>query len=164
MKNIVIAGIILAIILLGGFFLLRFLPSIGSPLKNNSFLFPFQKTPAAVINRQTFKLSIAATDQEKQIGLSGKQNLSQDYGMLFPFEKDGYYAFWMKNMKFPIDIIYIRANKVTEVLENVQPPSSPDVNPQILRPKELADTVLEINAGLAKKYNIKKGDAVTIKK
>lgn len=164
MKNVVIAGIILVTILLGGFFLLRFLPSMSSPLENNSFLNPFQKTPTAAINKQTFKLYIAATEQEKQIGLSNRKNLPQDYGMLFPFEKDGYHAFWMKNMKFPIDIIYIRDNKVIEVLEKVQPPSSPDVNPQILRPKELANTVLEINAGLAKKHNIKKGDTVTIKK
>ena len=123
---------------------------------------PFFKTSTATVNSQRFNLYIAKTNKDKEIGLSGRDSLPKDYGMLFPFEHDGYYSFWMKNMKFPIDIIYIYDNKVVEVFKNAQPPKSPSEMPQIFRPTEKADTVLEINAGLADKYNIKKGTEVKV--
>ena len=81
--------------------------------------------------------------------------------MVFPFNKADYYSFWMKDMKFPIDIIYLKDKKIVTIFENVLPQSS-DQNPEILNPEEPSDTVLEINAGLARKYNLKKGDIIRL--
>lgn len=129
---------------------------------NPDFKSPFSKTPAITIKNQTFSLLVAKTPKETQIGLSDKPSLPQNEGMLFIFEKPDQYAFWMKNMKFSLDIIFINDNKIVTIIENAEPPKNKDENPQILRPDELADKVLEINSGLSKKYGFEKGDEVKI--
>lgn len=128
-----------------------------------SFQFFFANNKEVGINNHVFKVSIAQTSEEKQIGLSNKSSLPQDQGMLFPFEKEGFYSFWMRDMKFPIDIIYIRKNKIVTIYQNVQPPKIKEENIPLYKPEEPADKVLEINAGLSQKYGFKKGDEVKIK-
>ncbi len=122
----------------------------------------FGKTPTVIINGQTFNLYTAKSEKDQEIGLSNKDSMPENYGMIFIFNKPGFYPFWMKDMKFPIDIIYIDKNKVVQVFDNLQPPKTPVSSLVIYKPQEPADTVLEINAGLSKKYNIKKGDSVKI--
>ena len=80
--------------------------------------------------------------------------------MLFPFEKADYYSFWMKNMKFPIDIIYINKNHIVTIHQNIKPPKTKEESLPIYKPEDPSDTVLEINAGLSEKYKFKKGDTV----
>lgn len=120
------------------------------------------KTPTATINNHTFKLEVAKTQKEKGVGLSTKSTLEQNVGMLFPFDKPGYYPFWMKNMKFPIDIIFIRNGRIVTIHKNIKPPRNPNENPPIYNSKEPADIVLEINAGLSEKYKFKRGDIVKL--
>ena len=120
----------------------------------------FSKTPKAIINNQTFDLLLAKTDKEKALGLSEKQSLPQNSGMLFVFEKPNYYSFWMKEMKLPIDIIFISKNRIITVYHDVKPPQTPQESLPIYKPEEPADMVLEINAGQAQKYNLKKGGEV----
>lgn len=122
----------------------------------------FEKSPSATINNQTFTLLVAKTPQEKETGLSEKTTLAENSGMLFVFDKADYYSFWMKTMKIPIDIIYINKDKIVTIIENAEPPKSQDQNLPIYKPDEPADKVLEINAGLSKKYGFKKGDFVKI--
>ena len=123
--------------------------------------FLLNKNPTVTINSHQFKLLITKTTLDKQIGLSKYKSLPQDQGMLFSFGKADYYLFWMKEMKFPIDIIYIKNDKIVSIFQNVQPPKSPNTtNIPVYRPTDSSDTVLEINAGLSKKYNIKNGDSV----
>lgn len=126
-------------------------------LKNNQF---FKATPTVSVNNQSIKVTVAESTEDKQIGLSKFSSLPKDEGMLFPFERPGRYPFWMKEMKFPIDIIYLNKNKVVTVFENVEPPKNKNENPPIYQPTEQADNVLEINAGLSKEYGIKKGTEV----
>lgn len=128
-------------------------------VQNFSF---FQKTPKAVINSQTFNLLLAKTDKEKRIGLSEKKSLPENSGMLFVFEKPDYYSFWMKEMQFPIDIIFIKENKIVTIYADLKPPKTQDESLPIYKPAEPADMVLEINSGLAQKYNLKKGDEVKL--
>lgn len=116
----------------------------------------------ATINNHTFKIAVARTSRDKQIGLSGRTSIPDDEAMLFPFDKPDYYSFWMKQMKFPIDIIYINGNKVVTVHKNVQPPQGQNADLPIYRPDQPADKVLEIKANLSDKYNIKPGDTVAI--
>lgn len=125
--------------------------------------FPFMRTSTASINSQTFKLYAATSDKDRMVGLSDRASMPQDYGMLFTFDKPDYYPFWMKDMKFPLDIIFINGQKIVTIYQNVQPPSSSSDTLPILKPDEPADKVLEINAGLSQKYNFKKGDEVQIK-
>jgi uncharacterized membrane protein (UPF0127 family) len=121
-----------------------------------------KKTPQVTINNHIFNLAIAKTDTEKEIGLSKYKNIPQNFGMLFPFGKPDYYSFWMKNMKFPIDIIFIRNNKIVTIFKNASPPKSNNELLPIYRNQNLSDTVLEINTGFSDKYNFKTGDLVKI--
>jgi uncharacterized membrane protein (UPF0127 family) len=112
----------------------------------------------ATINNHTFILKIANSVEEKQIGLSGIDSLPRDQGMLFSFYSKDYHSFWMKDVKFPIDIIYIDDDTVITVVSRAEPATTE--NPQVYKPEEPANKVLEINAGLSEEYGIKKGDKV----
>ncbi len=152
--KVIIALFALLLLIVGGIVFLQS-NQIGISL-------PFTKTATATINNHKFVLLIAKSAKEKEIGLSEKTALPQDTGMLFPFEKADYYSFWMKNMKISIDIIYINKNKIVAIYENLKPPATNQENIPIFKPEEVSNAVLEINAGLSKKYNFKKGDEVKI--
>lgn len=122
----------------------------------------FKKTPTVTINGQSFKATTATTEPEREIGLSNTASLPQDQGMIFIFEKPDFYSFWMKNMKFPIDIIYINNDTIVTIASNAQPPKENNENLIIYTPTAQADKVLEISAGLSEKYKFKNGDKVTI--
>lgn len=129
-------------------------------LNHNS---PDKKTPQATINNHIFNLETARTEKEKGIGLAKYTNIPQNFGMLFIFEKPGSYSFWMKNMKFPIDIIFIKNNKIIKIFNNVPTPKSDNEQLSIYTPDQLSDAVLEISAGLSEKYKFKNGDPIKIK-
>lgn len=135
---------------------------IGLSVWQSSIKSKTVKSPTAKINNHEFKLRIAKTAEEKEIGLSKYENLSKDLGMLFPFEKPDYYSFWMKQMKFPIDIIYIKNGRIVTIYKNVMPPKKPTDELLIYKPREPSNMVLEINAGLTSKYNLKEGDRVNL--
>lgn len=124
---------------------------------------PFKVTQKTTINNHTFKVKVVNSDMEKQIGLSQTKNLPPDYAMLFPFNQEGYYSFWMKDMKFPIDIIYINNKRIVKVFQNVAAPNQNESLKIYVSPTP-ADTVLEIKAGLSEKYKLKEGDKVLIDK
>lgn len=119
------------------------------------------RTTKVTIKEHEFLASVAKTNTEKEIGLSNKTSLTDDAGTLFIFEKSDYYPFWMKNMKFPIDIIFINNNRIVTIFLNQKVPN-PNENIPIVKPEEPSDMVLEINANLSNKYNFKKGDEVKI--
>lgn len=123
-----------------------------------SYNFSFFKNPSVTINDKTFKLLVAKSEEDRQIGLSKHERLEEDHGMIFIFNKPSNYSFWMKGMKFPIDILYIRENKIVTIYKDQKLESSG--SPTVLTPKEEADKVLEINAGLSDKYKFKEGDKV----
>lgn len=109
------------------------------------------------INDQLFYVDVAATPAEKAKGLGGRKTLAPNHGMLFPYDHKEKYGFWMKDMQFPIDIIWIEGNIVAEVTHNVPVDSEPHKSYQ---PYVAVDKILELNAGEASKYNIKQGDKV----
>lgn len=117
----------------------------------------------AKINNQTFKVDVADEPNEWQHGLSGRNSLDKDAGMLFIFKSTAYHNFWMKDMKFPIDIIFIKGDTVVSIVKNAKPPTSKNDVLPLYKPEQPADRVLEINAGLSDKYKMKKGDKVEIK-
>lgn len=127
-----------------------------------------QKTPVPpskiTIDNHTFSIDVATTSAEQQQGLSGKDSLPQDQGMLFVFKTPDRYAFWMKGMKFPLDIIFIDNNKIVSISHEVPAPKDVnDTNLAVYTPDAPANQALEINSGLAKSFNFKSGDAVTVK-
>jgi uncharacterized membrane protein (UPF0127 family) len=118
------------------------------------------KNPRAEINGHVFSLYLAETPEEQSVGLAKYKKIDTNQGMLFLFNKSDYYSFWMKNMQFPIDIIFVNGNKVVDIFQNV--PVSLNGELPIYTTKTKADKVLEINASLAKKYDIKIGSEIKI--
>ena len=104
------------------------------------------------------RVEVARTDEERSAGLGGRESLRTDEGMLFVFDKQGFYVFWMKDMLFPLDIVWINKDKkIVDVITDVQPETYPDfeyVN------DFLATSVLEVNAGFFEKHGLKLGDTV----
>lgn len=134
---------------------------LGIFLINNNLINNI-KRPLVQIKNVQFHAEIAKTDLQREKGLSIYNKIDNNFIMVFPFTNPGYYTFWMKDMKFPIDIIYVRNNKIVDIFQNVNYPKS-DNNPlPIYKPSSLSDTVLEINSGLSNKYNFKTGDSVKI--
>jgi uncharacterized membrane protein (UPF0127 family) len=108
-----------------------------------------------MLDGQTIRVSIADTDAARQLGLGGRAGLAPDEGMLFIFPQDGVYSFWMKDMRFSIDMIWLSSGgAVTYMAQNV----SPDTYPKAFGPNTPARYVLELPAGYAKEHTVKIGD------
>ena len=113
----------------------------------------------ACVKNKCFKVETAVTTQEREIGLMNREYLASDSGMLFIFEKEDIYNFWMKNTLISLDIIWIdRNNKVIFIKENAEPCKVEKC--ELFGPNEKALYVLEINKGLAKEIKLKTGDVV----
>lgn len=151
MKKVLAAFALLIVVIAGGILAQNYLKTYS--------LFQTQKNPKAVINKNSFELIIVSTPKEMEIGLSKTSSLPQNKGMLFSFKTPDYYSFWMKNMKIPIDIIFLSKDEIVTIFNKVKPPL-PNESPTIYRPDKPSDKVFEINAGLSEKYNFKKGDKV----
>src|SRR5258708_1067157 len=109
-----VLGIIgIVIILIIGFLLFL--------IVRNSFHLSNSKNATVTINNHIFNVEVGRSIPDTEKGLSGRASLGQDNGMLFIFGHADYYAFWMRNMKFPLDIIYIRDKKIVSIINSVPP-------------------------------------------
>lgn len=106
-------------------------------------------------------VTISDSIMERTLGLMLKDDLSDTEGMLFIFESEGYYDFWMKNMNFPIDIIWISSNFSVIHIEQNCPPCKNDDCPLFSSPKP-AKYVLEVKSNFTEKNNISLGDKVIL--
>jgi len=107
------------------------------------------------------RVEIADTAEKQQQGLSDRATLPENQGMYFPMVSTARHTFWMNRMHFPLDIIWIREEKIVDISENVPYPLEGET-PIAVSPKEPADAVLEVNADFTEKYNIKIGDNARI--
>ena len=105
---------------------------------------------------------IAASDKDKKKGLSDRESLPISEGMLFVYDKLAIYTFWMKDVQFPIDIIWIdKDKKIVYIAQNAQPePDRSDDELKRYRPGAESQYILEINAGLADAHNLQVGNTV----
>ena len=101
---------------------------------------------------------VADTPARKQRGLSGRPSLADGQGMLFPYTEPGLHGFWMPDMHFDIDILWIRAGRIVDVSADV----SKDDPRAVYRPREPAELVLELPAGTAARRGFRVGDAVRV--
>lgn len=109
------------------------------------------------VGGKSFKAEIVSTPEKKQMGLSNRPDLCQDCAMLFLFEKPGAYPFWMKDMHFDLDIIWISGDLIVAIEENA---SFAGGGRNVLDPKVSADKVLEIKSGLSDELGLKIGDRI----
>jgi uncharacterized membrane protein (UPF0127 family) len=99
-----------------------------------------------------FRARIARTYEQRQTGLSGVQYLGDDEAMLFVFDRDSRWSIWMKDMNFPIDVVWLDAHqKVNYIVKNASPDSYPTT---VFTPKEEARFVIEVKAGTVDQQRI----------
>lgn len=120
------------------------------------------RTVGLAVDKQSLRATVAATDTSRAQGLASQNALADNRGMLFVFPKADLWPFWMKGVTFPIDIIWINNDNVTEVTPSVPPadPSLPDSQLPNYRPTGPVDRVLEVAAGWAARFSIQPGDPV----
>ncbi len=112
-----------------------------------------------VLNGKVYKIEVADNSALLKKGLSGHKPLLGNEGMLFIFQKAEKYGFWMKDMTFPIDIIWFDQNlKVVHIEKDV----SPDSYPKTFTPNSDALYVLELASGQSDIIKLKIGDSLEI--
>jgi uncharacterized protein len=170
----ILLRIIIAIILIGAIIsILGYMGSHVKALKQSIIVQPTQSnptdpyssqnstSPSVTVSNTLIPVEVAREYTAIQKGLSGRPYLDQNSGMLFVFPKASIYSFWMPDMNFPIDILWINNGRVVDTDENMTNVFDP-ANPRYYRPSSPAQFVLEINAGFIRRNNIRIGDPVTL--
>jgi len=145
--------------------LILFVPLLGLYLYSESSGVPirdmfFPQYTIVHIGDMPIKVSVANTPELREKGLSGTKKLADDEGMLFIFDESDYHGIWMKDMNFPIDIVWIGDDKkVIGITEGAQPNSYPHT---IFEPPKPARYVLELNEDFADSFSVTVGDQVTL--
>jgi hypothetical protein len=125
---------------------------------------PLRERTTVSIGTHRIAAEVARTSAEQQLGLGRRDGLAPGTGMVFPYTEARRWTFWMKDMRFDIDIVWIRDGKIVDVSRFVPAPrpgapSAVDDLPTF-SPSEPADTVLEVVAGTANARGWKPGDSV----
>jgi len=116
----------------------------------------YEKTDLT-IGKNNFHTYISDREDKRERGLSGISNLEEGVAMLFVFEDENFHNFWMKDMNFPIDIIWIDGEKkIIEISNNI----TPETYPKTFTSQSPSKWVLEIGGGEAEKRQIKVGEKV----
>lgn len=119
----------------------------------------FQPTTEVRVGSAVFNVRIADTDTAREKGLSGVENLGPMDGLLMVFQGDGTWGIWMKDMKVPLDIVWLNdEKKVIYIVTDASPALGIS---KTFVPNEPARYVLEVIAGSVKKAAIKIGDPVS---
>lgn len=109
-------------------------------------------------------IQIVISGQDMQKGLSGRVSMESNEGMLFV--TSGQPAFWMKDMKLDLDLIWVKDNKIISITKNVPAPRNAEENQDLklptYSPPSDVDHVLEVNAGWSDRNEIKINDKIDI--
>ena len=117
------------------------------------------RTARISLGQNTLNVEIAETADQQTLGLGKRSSLPADQGMLFIFDQPQILYFWMKDMEFSLDIIWLDENyKVIGWSASV----SPETFPETFSPSAPAKYVLEVNAGFVEKNSVKVGDLLKI--
>ncbi len=126
----------------------------------NSACGPYRNDLTVNANHQAFKTEFTKTQQEREKGLGGRPCILDDQAMLFAYAKAGTIPIWMKDMKFPIDIVWLGTDrKVVGIEINVLPSTYPD---RFINKDHPAQYVLELKANRAKELNLDLGTPVNL--
>ena len=132
-----------------------FVPFFGS---NFAFAEDLDYAHAIVTTSTGMEISVEVADtvEKRSLGLGKRSGLENGWGMLFVFEKHKQHGFWMKDMQFPLDIIWLDNHRIVHILRNVQPAKSGDF-PPVMTPPVAGNFVLEIDAGRADELKLQVG-------
>jgi uncharacterized membrane protein (UPF0127 family) len=158
----VFVGIIIAILVGGvafGFY--RAIPPTQNP---NTQIMATSTISTVTIGSSTVQVEVESTDASREQGLSGRTSLSEGSGMLFVFDTPSNYGFWMKDMNFAIDMLFIDASgKIVTIAADASPAGYHQNPPQVFNPASPVQYVLEVPAGFAAEHSIIEGQTVQFK-
>lgn len=113
------------------------------------------------IGGEVITVQVAATLYQQKKGLGGREDMGNIDGMLFPFDADGRHGIVMRDMEFPIDIVWLNNGTVVDIA--AEAPVEPEATEASLKryyPRTDANAVLELPAGKAGEYGLKIGDTL----
>ena len=124
----------------------------------------YNNKPTVTIKGHVFEVEVVEDTDDLERGLSGRKDLSAEQAMLFIFSSKQELAFWMHEMNFNIDLLWIDGNKIIDYEKNMPAPDKNTAIKDLPRffPNQPVDKVLEMNAGLIDSLGIKIGDTVDI--
>jgi len=111
------------------------------------------------LGEKEFLVEVADTPSKRQQGLSGRTQIGSD-GVLFIFPNEEKHGFWMKDMLFDLDFIWIKDGRIVEITKNVPKPDGPGRDLPTYFPSQPIDSMLEVVAGFSDREDIKVGDSV----
>ena len=122
----------------------------------------FEYAHATVITESGISIPVEVSDtpEKRSLGLGKRDMLQKNWGMLFVFQKRIPHHFWMKDMRFPIDIIWLDNQRIVELAENVAPPQEGE-SPKVMEPRLPSNFVLEIESGRARALGLKVGQKLS---
>ena len=115
------------------------------------------KTKALVLGGKNFTADVSDTDELRELGLSGRAMLGDSQAMIFEFPQNGIHKFWMKDMFFEIDMIWLNDKK--EIV-HIEKSATPDSYPKTFGPNGLSRYVIEAESGISDELGLKVGDKV----
>lgn len=140
-------------LILVGIFLINY-----NPVVNNE---DFNLGKEVCFGENCYSVSVADTEAERERGLMEVDFMPKNKGMLFIFEEEGNYAFWMKDTLIPLDMIWVDSDfKIVYIEENTMPCFTQ--NCEVFNPNKNARYVIELNSGQVEFQNIEIGDFVEI--
>ena len=118
--------------------------------------------PSVELNGERFSVELAETQEKQALGLMFRDSLPDDHGMIFIFPREAMRAFWMKNCRVPLDIVWLDERlRIVALLEDVAP--CPDAGPcQTHVPDAAGRYVLEFAAGTVRAEKLARGQSVVI--
>lgn len=111
---------------------------------------------SVMVDGREFLAEVADTVSLRELGLGGRDSLCSSCAMFFRFDTPGNYGFWMKGMRFPLDLAWIRDGEIVHVEQDV-----PEDSTRIMYPGKDATEVLETNAGALAGVRI--GDRIEVR-
>jgi len=108
------------------------------------------------IKNEKFNLEVAQTLTQKSRGLSNRSSLCSNCGMIFVYQKEGTYPFWMKDTLIPLDIIWISSRGVVTDIVTANPqPNTPITKLTLYQNTKPAQYIIELNANRSQEIGLK---------
>ena len=148
--------------------MIRSIAAIAAVILVTALIVSCRQQPAGtatvtVGGQHRFTCEVMDNPQSRAKGLSGRDSLHPLSGMLFVFDRPDRHGIWMKDMSFPIDIIWIREGRIVHLQHMALPEDVPsDAYLTVYRPDEPADMVLELRGGMAEAFKFAVGQTVEV--
>ena len=110
------------------------------------------------IGENAYKLYIADNPESRTQGLSDIESMHRFEGLMFKFDDAQRYSFWMKDMRFALDFVYVKDEIIVDLIRN----KTPESYPESIMPQQPVDTIIELRAGEIDRSNPQIGDHIDL--